>query len=361
MNKEKKQIFISQSKKSQGFFKDVIIMNKIFSVFISFLFFIIFSPLQKANAQKKAKPVKIIFDSDIGPDYDDVGALAILHAMADNGECKILATISSNKHSLTAPALSVLNTYFKKPGIPVGIVKKDGVNIPCSQKWDSMIVADYPHLIKKNDQAYDAVKLYRKILAAQPDKSVTIVTVGFLTNMANLIQSGPDEFSSLSGKKLISKKVKLLVSMAGCFDKRIGSFREFNLMKDAASSKTAFDNWPTPIIFSGFEIGEKIHTGLPIIKSDIKNSPVKDVFARCIPLNKNDANGRMSWDETATLIAVRGYKNYFDVVEGKIIVNKDGSNNWDEKGKRDKYLTLKMPVAQLENVINNLMMHLPKK
>lgn len=336
-------------------------MKNIIPAFIVFLFFNSFFPWQKVNAQKKGKPVNIIFDSDMGPDYDDVGALAILHAMADNGECNILATISSNKYYLTAPALSVLNTYFKRPDIPVGIVTGDGVNIPCPQKWDSMIVANYPHKIKTNDQAHDAVKLYRKILAAQPDKSVTIVTVGFLTNMSNLIQSKPDGFSPLNGKELVSKKVKLLVSMAGCFNHTIGSFKEFNLMKDAASSKTAFDNWPTPVIFTGFEIGEKIHTGLPIIKSDIKNSPVKDVFVRCIPLDKNDANGRMSWDETAVLVAVRGYKKYFNAVNGKIIVNSDGSNNWDKKGKRDKYLTLKMPVTELEDIINRLMMHPPKE
>lgn len=336
-------------------------MKKNIATSIVLLLFSIFMSSQKVLAQQKHKPVNIIFDSDMGPDYDDVGAIAILHAMADNGECNILATISSNKNPLTVPALSVLNTYFKRPDIPIGVVKRNSISIPCSQKWDSLIIATYPHKIKANDQAYDAVKLYRKILAAQPDKSVSIVTVGFLTNMANLIQSKPDEFSPLNGKELISKKVKLLVSMAGCFNNEIGPFKEFNLMKDATSSKITFDNWPTPVIFSGFEIGEKIHTGLPIIKSEIKNSPVKDVFARCIPLDKNDANGRMSWDETATLVAVRGYQKYFNVAEGKIIVNKDGSNNWDEKGKRDKYLTLKMPVGQLEEVINTLMMHQPKK
>jgi hypothetical protein len=148
--------------------------------------------------------------------------------------------------------------------------------------------------------------------------------------------------------------------MAACFNNEMGDFKEFNLMKDAASSKIAYDNWPTPIIFSGFEIGAKIHTGLPITKSDIKNSPVKDVFARSIPLDKNDANGRMSWDETATLVAVRGYKKYFDVVEGKIIVNEDGSNNWNKNGTMDKYLVLKMSVFQLEDIINGLMMQQPK-
>jgi inosine-uridine nucleoside N-ribohydrolase len=335
-------------------------MKQIISAAIALLILNPFWTTEKANAQKKVNPVAIIFDTDMGPDYDDVGALAILHAMADNGECNILATISSNKHDLTVPVLSVMNTYFNRPNIPVGIVRGNGVNLSCRQKWDSLIVADYPHAIKTGVKDYDALKLYRKILAAQADNSVTIVTVGFLTNMANLIQSKPDEFSPLTGKELVGKKVKLLVSMAACFNNEMGDFKEFNLMKDAASSKIAYDNWPTPIIFSGFEIGAKIHTGLPITKSDIKNSPVKDVFARSIPLDKNDANGRMSWDETATLVAVRGYKKYFDVVKGKIIVNEDGSNNWNKNGTRDKYLVLKMSVSQLEDIINGLMMQQPK-
>ena len=49
-----------------------------------------------ASCNKKAEPVSIIFDTDIAPDYDDVGALAMLHAFADKGEAKILATISCN-------------------------------------------------------------------------------------------------------------------------------------------------------------------------------------------------------------------------------------------------------------------------
>lgn len=335
-------------------------MKNIFAAFflllISTLFFV-----PQMKAQTKQTPVRIIFDSDMGPDYDDVGALAILHAMADKGECKILATVSSNEHSLTAAALNVLNTYFKRPNVPVGVVRENGINISCPQKWDSLIVSKYPHAIKSNAEAHDALKLYRKILAAQPDKSVTIVTVGFLTNMSNLIASKPDEFSSLTGKELVKKKVRLLVSMAGCFDDKMGTFKEFNLMKDAAASKFAFDNWPTPVIFSGFEIGEKIHTGLPITKSRISNSPVKDVFAHCIPLDKNDANGRMSWDETAVLVAVRGYKKYFGAVKGKIMVNEDGSNRWNKNGTRDKYLTFKTPVDQLQNIIDSLMMHQPRK
>lgn len=330
------------------------IIKHLSSIFI-LLFFI--QGLLHAQPPQLKKPVPVIFDTDMGPDYDDVGAIALLHAMADKNECHILATMASNKHKLVAATLSVLNTYFNRPNIPIGVVRGNAVNIGAPQKWDSLIVARYPHTIVSNEATMDATELYRKILAAQSDKSVTIVTVGFLTNMANLLQSKPDQYSSLSGKALVQQKIKCLVSMAACFDKALMPFKEFNVMKDSTASKTAFDNWPTPIIFSGFEIGVKIHTGLPIVNSSIVNSPVKDVFARSIPLDPNDKNGRMSWDETAVLVAVRGYQPYFDVVNGKIICYANGSTGWDNNSSRDYYLVQRMAIPEMEKVLNDLIMH----
>src|ERR1700730_13233736 len=101
------------------------------------------------------KPVAVIFDTDIAPDYDDVGAMALLHAFADKGEAKILATISSNAFETTAPTLSVLNTYFKRPGIPIGITKTSLPNKSCSQRWAQAIIEKYPHALKSNEEAID--------------------------------------------------------------------------------------------------------------------------------------------------------------------------------------------------------------
>src|SRR5882757_1099182 len=79
------------------------------------------------------KAIPIILDTDIAPDYDDVGAMAVLHSLADRGEAKILATISCNVFETTVPTLSLLNTYFKKPEIPIGVTKGDGPNKNCQQ------------------------------------------------------------------------------------------------------------------------------------------------------------------------------------------------------------------------------------
>src|SRR5690349_6451649 len=131
----------------------------------------------KAQMKTAKQPVPVIFDTDMGPDYDDVGAISLLHALADSGHCTILATMASDKHSKVAAVLNVLNTYFNRPNIPIGVVRGAAIDMGAPQKWDSLLVAKYPHNISTNDEASDALQLYRKILAKQPDKSVTIVTV----------------------------------------------------------------------------------------------------------------------------------------------------------------------------------------
>ena len=307
-------------------------------------------------SRKDSQPAAIIFDSDLGPDYDDVGALAILHAMADSGKVKILATFSSNKNELVAPSIDVINTYFNRPGIPAGAPKSAGVSLGSSQHWADSIVAKYPHAIKSTSGAPDAVMIYRKILSRQPDNSVTIITVGFLTNLANLLRSQPDSLSPLDGRQLVTAKVKRLVSMAGRFPE--GS--EFNIYTDSTAAKFVFENWPGEVIFTGFEIGQNIHTGLRLIQSPVQNSPVKDVFRISIPMSEEDRNGRMSWDETAVIIGVYGTGRFFDTVRGKITVDNKGNNGWvnDKKGKQ-YYVVQKMPVAEFTKFIEDRMMHVP--
>jgi len=317
---------------------------------------LVFLSCSNQSADKKSKPARIIFDTDMGPDYDDVGALAFLHAMADSGKAVILATVASNKQELVAPSIDVLNTYFGRSDLPVGAPKTPGVNMGSSQHWADSIVAKYPHDILSTSQTPDAVDIYRQVLGKEADNSVTLVTVGFLTNLANLLNSKPDNNSPLDGKELVGKKVKRLVSMAGWFP----SGKEFNIYMDSVASKFVFENWPGEIIFTGFETGSKIHTGIKLINSDIKNSPVKDVFRISIPMSEEDKNGRMSWDETAVLIGVYGTEGFFDTVRGKIIINKDGSNTWEEKSNGNHfYVKMKKPADEIGDFIEARMMHQP--
>lgn len=310
-----------------------------------------------SNAQNQSR-IPVIFDTDIGPDYDDIGAITMLHAFADSGRVDILATVASSAYPRVASVLSVMNTYFGRPGIPIGVPKGKAVTDPDKQHWSDTLVARYPHTLKSNDEAPDAVQVYRRILAAQPDGSVTVVTVGFLTNLANLLQTKGDQYSKLNGRELVARKVKQLVSMAG----RFPTGYEYNVYKDVAASKVVFAQWPTPVLLSGFEIGEKIKSGIPLIQNGgIRRSPTQDVFRISIPLDKNDKDGRMSWDQTAVLVAVKGTEPYYTTKAGRLtMIDEKGTNGWDAAKTGHQYLVEKAPVGEVAGVINHLMMHQPK-
>jgi len=319
-----------------------------------FLFIILFVPFKVMSQNQK--PVPIIFDSDMGPDYDDVGAITLLHAFADSGEAKILATVASNRYPKIAQVFDVFNTYFGRPNIPIGVPKGASLEIKDWQGWSDYIVSKYPHDITSNNDVLSSVEVYRKVLSNQPDHSVTIETEGFLTNLADLLESRSDQYSSLSGMDLVQKKVKKLVCMGGKFP----SGTEFNVAKDAPASDFVFKNWPTKIIFSGYKIGEKIKTGIPLIENEsIKNSPVKDVFSISIPQAKEDKKGRMSWDETAVLVAIRGADPYYYLIPGRARVDSDGKTTWDTSKTGHYRLVEKKSVEYMQDLINTLMQHQP--
>ncbi len=301
-----------------------------------------------------AAPVRLIMDTDIGPDYDDVGAMAVLHALADSGYAKPLAVISCNINELTVPVIDIINTYFGRAGLPTGAPKNmHAPDMKAPQGWPELLVEKYPHTIKSTADAPDAVSVYRRVLAAQPDTSVTIVTVGFLTNLSALLDSKPDAESPLRGKDLVSRKVRKLVSMAGKFPEG----REFNVYIDSTAAEKVFSEWPTEIIFSGFEIGQKVITGLPLVNASSVDTPVKTAYAKALPHWKSDSLGRNSWDQTAVLVAIRGADPYYSLRRGRYI-SKGGNNGWlDDPEGPHAYLTEKMPVQEVAGIIEDLMHH----
>lgn len=313
------------------------------------------SPVDDSGSSQKQQ-THVILDTDIGPDFDDVGAFAVLHALADKGEAKILATVASNRYPKIAEVIDVLNTYYNRPNIPVGVPKGPSVELKDTRGWVDTIVSKYPHSITSNSDVPGSVNVYREVLSRQPDHSVIIVTIGFLTNLANLLQSEPDKYSELDGKELVNKKVKKLVSMAGKFP----SGKEFNVYNDIPSANYVFEHWPTPIIFDGFNIGLKIKTGRPLVNNEaITHDPVKDVYRIGLP---KDAEGRSSWDPTAVLAAVRGDSSYFKKIPGHInTVNVENKVSWDSTETGQYYLVLNKPVSHMEKLINKLIQHQPQE
>src|ERR1700733_1573118 len=135
--------------------------------------------------------VPVILDTDIASDVDDVGAVAVLHALANRGEAKILAMGVCVKNPWSPLCLSALNSWFGRPEIPIGVVK--GRALSDQSKYARAIAQEFPHELKRTDDAVDAALLYRQVLAKQQDGSVVMVSIGPLTNLSNLLKTGPDE------------------------------------------------------------------------------------------------------------------------------------------------------------------------
>jgi len=154
-------------------------------------------------ALSAAPPVPVIFDTDMGGDCDDVGALFVLHGVMERGEVELPATMGCVSSDAIAPAIDGINTWFGRPGIPVGTLKDPGLLE--GPHYTEELAKRYPSRFPSSNDYLDAVRLYRKVPAAQPNHSVVIVAVGPLRNIANLLESGPDAASDLDGAKPVER------------------------------------------------------------------------------------------------------------------------------------------------------------
>ena len=304
--------------------------------------------------------VRLILDTDMMTDCDDVAALGILHKMADYGEVDILAVMVSSKYPMSAPVVDVVNTYYGRPDIPIGTPKKGtGFYTPVSVFLDSL-ASEFPHQIESNDHAPDAVTLYREILALEADTSVVIVTIGYSSNIEQLLKSKPDNISELNGYDLVEKKAKVWINMGGNFPVD-GAINNVNFTRDCKAAYYAINNWPGKIIFAGREIGHSIHIG-----DKLRTTPLDNPVRRSYELHRG-RGGRLNWDHhtadlCAVMLAVRGQSDYWDLEDGGYIdIQEDCSFIWRKKtGARQGYIIQKMDRTKLGDIMEELMIAPPK-
>ena len=279
------------------------------------------------NAQTALNsPVKVIFDTDIGDDIDDALALAMIHALVDRSEIELLAITISKDNKWSAVYTDIINRFYGRPDISIGVVKngkrpKDGYSaIVGSRKANGEFV--YPRGLQSGTDAPEAVDLIRKALAREPDGSVVMLSVGPMTNMARLLQSKPDKHSALNGIELVERKIKCYVAMAGEF--RQSKPPEFNIIVDITAAQVVFDQWPTPIAVSGFDVGKMVLYPAESIEKDfgyVDNHPVAEAYREYAKMPYD----RPTWDLSVVLYAARPDRDYFDMSEaGNIVVDDKG-------------------------------------
>jgi inosine-uridine nucleoside N-ribohydrolase len=303
---------------------------------------------------KKGKPTNnlneqpsIIFETDIGNDVDDAMALDMLYKYLDDEKINLLAICSNKDSKYSTEYIHLMNYWYGYPNIPIGKVV-DGIDSEC----DAKKYAEHVSLMKNDNGAElferpqfdhealpEAVSLYRKILATQPDTSVTIISVGFSTNIVRLLQSVPDQHSALNGADLIARKVKLLSIMAGSFGEK--PVAEYNVVKDIPAAKTIADEWPTKIVFTPFEAGIAVTYPAKSIENDFRwtiTHPVVEAYKYYLPMPYD----RPTWDLIAVLYVVENSTKYFTLSDwGTVTVDDNGYTDFKsiDKGKH-AYLTM---------------------
>jgi hypothetical protein len=322
---------------------------------ISFLVILILNSLLSFSQPK------IIFDTDIGGDADDLGALAMLHNYVKRGDCELLAIMLWTTDEYAVPAVDAINRFYLNPNIPIG-ARKDGT-YTSETNYNKIIADNFEYKLTYNDVP-EVVELYRKILATATDSSIIVVTVGPLLNIQRLIQSKADKYSPLNGSDLISKKVKEFVIMGGQFPKGNDEWNFNGNMPGV--TKFVIENLKVPIVFSGFELGASIKTGVTFNNIDPETPLYKGFlyFSEHAPWMKSQFKGKIlnnaTFDQTAVLYAVNGGVDVLweKVTGGYCEADDKGGNRWVKKANSNhSYLKLIETPKFMEILIEAIMLN----
>jgi hypothetical protein len=308
----------------------------------------------RPSAAAAPRPVPVILDSDIDSDCDDAGALAVLHALADNGEARILGVMMSDPNGDSPRCTDAINTWYGRGAIPIGVRRPGGG--PSPSKYASRVGAEFPNDFEFA-RAPGAVAAYRRLLAAEPDGTVVVISIGTLENLADLLDSGPDTHSRLPGRELVRRKVRLWSCMGGRYP--ASKDAEHNFKFGGAKTARAINGWPTPILFSGWELGNRLVTGAAWPAGAAEPNPVR----RAYELYLEPGRGRQSWDQTSVLAGIRDPATWWTVRRGGYNhVFEDGRNEWRPAPDRDHaYLVEKAPPEEVVRAIEGLMTKPPRR
>ena len=257
------------------------------------------------------RDIRVILDCDMGSSTDDLFALMMLYRYMDMKRCNLIGVIVDRMGKANADIVDVMNNFYGYPDIPIGL-ETDGQkdthvwityhNLPYARSTEG--VPMFKRSVGDDGTYMEAYKLYRKLLAEQPDKSVTIASIGFVTSLARLLESEPDEYSPLNGVELVRAKVKEIYAMGGVFGDAVEP--DYNFKQAIDFSMKFFELLPkeVDIVFSPGEVGDPLDYRPETVISDMDWTDLHPIKWTYQFLNCN--TGQKMWDPQAVIHAVEG-------------------------------------------------------
>ena len=212
-------------------------------------------------------PRPVIFDTDWWTDVDDACALRLLLHEEQEGIIDLLGVCLSAVCESSVPSMTSFLEYDGAGSMLIG-ADKEATDYPGKSSWHKVITDGRQKIAAPSiDDVQDCVDFYRELLS-KSRKKVDIIAVGFPNAISRLLDSGPDKYSHLSARELVSKKVGQLWLMAGKYPE--GEEHNFNL---TTRSRLAGENiclhWPTPVTFLGWEVGINVMAGGSLAEDDL--------------------------------------------------------------------------------------------
>lgn len=286
---------------------------------------VITAPAENPGAAKepffRKAPKEMIVDLDFCTDVDDVMAVRMATELDKMGQIDLKGMALCTTGADNIEALHGLLSYDGYADLPIGASAVN--NEDTSPYWD--ILARYgsaESLVKEK-----AVTLYRRLLASSEDK-ITIVTTGYLTNISELMKSGPDEISGLNGTDLLAKKCDAIYITGGSYPD--GMCNNF-FFTQSAREATAYvmEHTKTPLVFQTGNNGGPIKCGGLLQKLDTAR---KDPAAKALDAF-GTSDGRASWDPmTVWAAAFSPEDTRFTVTRVNMYFNEEtGFNAYEER------------------------------
>jgi hypothetical protein len=288
-------------------------------------------PVSSAEAGRSGTP-RIILDTDLSRWWDDATVVGVANVLHDQGEVRLLGIVSNVPNRVAVAALDAIDTAYGHGDVPLGAVAGSDHDT-FEHGYTDTLVARLRHSVDSSREVPGAVELYRRLLARQPDHSVTIVSVGGFSNLAGLLSSTRGQGSKLDGRALIARKVERLVAMDGFFPTGGPAFTNQKLDLAAAEAVVAPDAWPTPIAWVDGTAGVATRVGAGLctsVPADHQMRVVYEALFQCNP--PTDGN----WDAPALLYAVGDLPAAFSELGqgGAAVINDQGGLSWAASSSR---------------------------
>lgn len=349
---------------------------------------------------------KVILDGDVGPDPCDFATLAMAHNLHRAGEIELLGFMATMPESSDIQVIDILNQWYGH-SFPIGVFKD-----PSDQGYSlyvqtasavshelfpaSRIIAS--HYAAWAPRGFDSVpsstELYRKLLAAQDDRSVTLLALGQLYNVKALLNSGPDQYSPLTGMELVQAKVVRIVAMIGgyaepmtpadlsyynteYFSNPPNTYGALTVAMHASSgngygaeynahawypglTRGVFDQLNElniPKVILGNEQGWKVPAGAAYNELPVFHPVRMAYYENNIPskeIHPYTAKHDPAYDELALLYLARGKGKYFEELAGHVEFDELGTSTWKNDPLYQHTRLILTPTANQEHELSRL-------